>query len=134
MPLIRYDTRDLVAITNQQCPCGRGLSIVDKIDGRVEDIVVTKDGRLIGRLDAAVKYSYGIKLCQIIQEEVGHIIVKIVKDVNYRDDDLKRLDEELRNRLGENINIDYDFVDDIPRTKAGKLRFVISNIDWETML
>ena len=134
MPLIRYDTKDLVTVTNRKCPCGRGLPIVDGIDGRIEDIVITKDGRLVGRLDAAVKYSYGIKLCQIIQHEVGHIIVKIVKGTSFREDDLTRLDKELRNRLGENINIDYDFVDDIPRTQAGKLRFVISNIDWSSAL
>jgi phenylacetate-CoA ligase len=134
MPLIRYDTRDLLTPTNLECLCGRGLPIVDTIDGRIEDIIATRDGRFIGRLDAAVKYSSGIKLCQIIQNQVGHIIVKIVKDENFCDDDFKKLNKELINRLGENIDIDYDFVDDIPRTKAGKFRFVISQISLEDLI
>jgi len=135
MPLIRYSTRDLITLsTNSKCSCGRSLPTVESIDGRIEDFVITKDKRIVGRLDAAFKYSFGIKYSQIIQDKIGHIIVKIVKDENYTDKDREKLDIELRKRLGKDIDIEYEFVDDIPRTKAGKLRFVISNVKLEEVL
>ena len=135
MPLIRYSTRDLITpSTNSKCSCGRSLPTVNSIDGRIEDFVITKDKRIVGRLDAAFKYSFGIKYSQIIQDKIGHIIVKIVKDDNYIDKDREKLDIELRKRLGRDIDIEYEFVDDIPRTKAGKLRFVISNVKLEEVL
>ncbi len=40
----------------------------------------------------------------------------------------QRLEKELRLRLGEKIKINYEFVDSIERTKAGKLRFVVSHL------
>lgn len=119
---------------NIMCSCGRSLPIVESIDGRIEDFVITKDKRIVGRLDAAFKYSFGIKYSQIIQDKIGHIIVKIVKDENYTDKDREKLDIELRKRLGRDIDIEYEFVDDIPRTKAGKLRFVISDVKLEEVL
>ena len=129
MPLIRYSTKDLVTISNNsKCPCGRSLPTVKSIDGRVEDFVITKDKRIVGRLDAAFKYSFGIKYSQIIQDKIGYILVKIVKDDNYTDQDQEKLDIELRKRLGGDIDIAYEFVDNIPRTKAGKLRFVVSDV------
>ena len=135
MPLIRYSTRDLITpSTNSKCSCGRSLPTVNSIDGRIEDFVITKDKRIVGRLDAAFKYSFGIKYSQIIQDKIGHIIVKIVKHDNYIDKDREKLDIELRKRLGRDIDIEYEFVDDIPRTKAGKLRFVISNVKLEEVL
>ena len=135
MPLIRYSTRDLITpSTNSKCSCGRSLPTVNSIDGRIEDFVITKDKRIVGRLDAAFKYSFGIKYSQINQDKIGHIIVKIVKNENYTDKDQEKLDIELRKRLGRDIDIEYEFVDDIPRTKAGKLRFVISNVKLEEVL
>ena len=155
MPLIRYSTKDLVTLSNSnRCSCGKSLPTVKSIDGRIEDFVITKDKRIVGRLDAAFKYSFGIKYSQIIQDEIGHILVKIVRDNNYTDKDketfmtqgdthdhennkvfsYQRLDIELRKRLGDDIDIEYEFVDDIPRTKAGKLRFVVSDVKLEDVL
>lgn len=132
MPLIRYDMRDIVcidsAVADQFCSCGRFFRVVSGIDGRIEGIVVTPDGRFVGRLDAAFKYSTGIELAQIIQKTIDSIEIRIVRGDSFSDDDLGKLTKELRLRLGESITINYEFVSDISRTAAGKLRFVISKL------
>ena len=79
-------------------------------------------------MDAAFKYSQGIKYSQIIQETKDEILVKIVCTANYNEDDEKRLLKELRDRLGEVIKIKIQYVDNIELTKAGKLKFVISKV------
>lgn len=134
MPFIRYDTKDIVVLdkgneTGQPCSCGRVFRTVASIDGRIEGIVVTRDQRMVGRLDAAFKYSPGLKLAQIIQHEPGSIQVNIVREERFDFSDLSRLTRELRLRLGEEIDIRYGFVEDIPRTPTGKIRFVISEVN-----
>lgn len=138
MPLIRYDTRDLARLDeNQSCDCGSVFPIVSQIFGRVEDVVVTPDGRFVGRLDAAFKYSKNIELSSIYQPDMKNLIVSIAptKGYNY-DTDEKPLIDELRKRLGDKINIKVNLVKntDIPRTKGGKVRFVISDIPAEKKL
>lgn len=134
MPFIRYDTKDIVVLNHgneagQLCACGRVFRTIASIDGRIEGIVVTRDHRMVGRLDAAFKYSPGLKLAQIIQREPGSIHVNIVREERFDFSDLNRLTRELKLRLGEEIDIKYGFVEDIPRTPTGKIRFVISEIN-----
>ncbi|MCP1101249.1 phenylacetate-CoA ligase [Aequitasia blattaphilus] len=133
MPLIRYDTRDLAEWeTEISCPCGSNFPIVKKIWGRIEDIVVTPEGVLVGRLDAAFKYNKNIKLAYIYQPNIENIIVNIYP---FDDFSLKTekplLEQELRKRVGSTIKIQYKIVnkEDIPFTPAGKVRFVVSDVD-----
>lgn len=128
MPFIRYELGDIASLSNRKCKCGRGLPLLQSIEGRVDDIIITKDGRLVGRLDEAFHYSDGIRESQIVQDEIGRITIKIVKDVNFFDKDIEILDEELRKRLSNSMEISYEFVNEIPKTGRGKYRFVISNI------
>jgi phenylacetate-CoA ligase len=131
MPLLRYDTRDLAVWSEEtECPCGSRFPIIDRIVGRIEDVVLTPEGRMVGRLDAALKYSPHIRLAQLVQESVGLLRVLLVCDPEYNEEeDEAPLVRELRARLGSAIEIRIEKVDDIPRTKMGKLRFVISKVD-----
>ncbi|NLF25045.1 MAG: hypothetical protein GX589_05235 [Deltaproteobacteria bacterium] len=70
-----------------------------------------------------------IREAQLVQIAPGGIIVRIVKGPEYSAQDEKKLVAEMQNRLGADITLDFDYVDAIPRTAAGKLRFVISEID-----
>ena len=132
MPLLRYDTRDIAIFSvNQTCDCGSLLPVIDSIEGRIEDIVVTPEGRLVGRLDAAFKYSKNIRLANIYQSQKEYITVNIVPDDGYNyESDERPIIEELRKRLGNQIDIRIKYVSEseIPRTKAGKVRFVISEV------
>jgi phenylacetate-CoA ligase len=130
MPLIRYDTRDVAVWSGESsCPCGSQFPIVERIEGRIEDVIVTPEGRRVGRLDAAFKYSPNILLAQIVQDSVQQIAVSVVCGPTYNErEDEKPLLRELRARLGEQIRIDLKKVDDLPRTPMGKLRFVVSRL------
>lgn len=131
MPLIRYDTRDLVTFSRtQQCTCGCSFPVVDNIFGRVEDTIVTPEGRFVGRLDAAFKYSANIELASIFQETREEIDVLLAMSGKKKLSDDDPLESELRKRLGSQIRINYKYVSasDIPRTKAGKVKFVVSKI------
>ncbi len=53
MPFIRYRVGDrgLAGKNDSTCSCGRSLPQLDHIEGRVDDVLYTTDGRRIGRLD-----------------------------------------------------------------------------------
>jgi phenylacetate-CoA ligase len=127
MPLIRYRTGDLATPgDNTPCACGRHYRTMGSIQGRIEDVVVTPDGRHVGRLDAAFKYSPGIRLSRIVQRTPREIRVDIVKAATYSQRDAETLERELRARLGGSIGIHFNFVEEIPVGSNGKIKFVIS--------
>jgi phenylacetate-CoA ligase len=128
MPLIRYRVGDTGIKAREQCACGRNTPILSHLTGRVEDIVVTPDGRHVGRLDHAFKDALNIKEAQIIQEDIQSILVKIVPRQGFTSNDERRIISGLRLRLGREINIHMQLVDSISRTSNGKFRFVISKI------
>lgn len=135
MPLIRYQTNDLASVDGPgTCPCGRTYKSVRRIVGRVEDLIVTPDGRHVGRLDAAFKYSSGIRLSQVVQESPEEIVVRLVKADTFEQKDVDRIEDELRSRLGPVIGIRYEYVDDILPGKNGKVKFVISKPGKQALL
>ncbi len=131
MPLINYATRDLAVATDRKCSCGRGLPLVERIDGRIEDVVIGADGRRVGRLDAAFKYAKGLIRAQVLQRRRGEVDVLLHTAEEFTSADEDRLTDELKARLGSGTKVAYRYVeaDAIGLTPAGKLRFVISELD-----
>lgn len=129
-PLFRYDTGDLCKLSQEaDCPCGRKSRIVKEIDGRKEDFIILPNGCYIGRLDHIFKDLINIQEAQILQISTDNLEFKIVPSKNYNKiADEKKLIEEARKRLGNEIKINIKYVDSIPRTSSGKLRFVISKL------
>lgn len=133
MPLIRYRIGDTGSLGKGNCPCGLSYPFLSTITGRIEDIVVTPDGRHVGRLDHAFKDALNVKEAQIIQDEIDSILVKIVPRDGFGPKDEKEIIHALRLRLGPVIGIQIQRVERIPRTISGKFQFVISKV-WENIL
>ena len=127
MPLIRYRTGDVATLRKHGgCPCGRSRPVIEELDGRIEDYVVTPDGRRIGRMDHVFKDALLVKEAQILQTAPDSILVRIAPRPGYGTDAQARIDREFRARLGREITIRYELVDAIPREANGKFRAVIS--------
>ena len=47
MPFVRYAIGDVGVVTDESCPCGRGLPLLRSLDGRVLDSLRTADGRTV---------------------------------------------------------------------------------------
>jgi phenylacetate-CoA ligase len=129
MPLLRYRTGDVATLRKRgSCACGRARPILEQIDGRIEDYVVTPDGRLIGRMDHIFKDALEIKEAQIYQPSIERIVVRIVPRSGFDHDAQRALEREFRRRVGDDLEIQYDIVDSIPRLPSGKFRAVISDV------
>ena len=133
MPLLRYVTRDMGELIPGECTCGWKTKKLKPIETKAEDVIWTSDGRWISpaAIAAVLKTLHFVFESQVIQVELDRIIVKIVPEVGYTDDQTRVLLDGLGCRLGPGVKIDVERVGSIPRTAAGKFRRVVNEIHKE---
>ena len=127
MPLIRYRIGDRGIFSDSPCRCGSIFPVMEKILGRIDDVIITPDGKKIGRLSPVMK-GFPVKEIQFVQKVQSEVDVFIVKAPGYDDNTEIELINQLRNRLGEVISINLKYVDQINRGKGAKLKSIVSLI------
>jgi len=127
-PFIRYRLGDLAAWDSVPCPCGRSMPVIKEVVGRLEDVVVGPDGRQMVRFHGIFVNQPHVIEGQIIQESLDFIRVKIVPTDIFDGADQADVIHRVQQRLGQGVRVVVDLVPEIPRTKAGKFKAVISNI------
>jgi len=125
MPLIRYRVGDrAVRAFSSSCACGRTLPRFERIEGRVDDVLFSADGRRIGRLDPVFKADLPIKEAQIIQETLQRVVLKYVPEPGFARRHQYLISQRLQERLGP-IEVVFDEVSGVPRGANGKFRAVV---------
>ena len=131
-PFIRYKTMDLGVHTDKKCECGREYPLLKRVEGRLQDLIVAKDKRLITLTALIFAQHFNafskIKEMQLIQEEEGKLFVRIVKSVGYSDKDEQELLQKMQRTVDNQLSITFNYVDEIPRTARGKYRFLIQKL------
>jgi phenylacetate-CoA ligase len=128
MPLIRYEVGDRgrLDLSESKCTCGKKLPLLSTIEGRLNDLILTPDGRRIFWLNP-VFYNLPIREAQIIQEKLDHIHVRFIPAPGYADHDGESIVQNLHDRVGD-VKITLEIVDNIPRSANGKFQGVISRV------
>ncbi len=131
MPLIRYRTGDMARPVAGQCSCGRTFSLMSKVQGRTTDFIVTPDGRWQHALSViyVVRDIVGVDEFKIIQEEVDRmrVLLKIHENL-YPADGNDRIVAGFKKRMGSEVQVAVEMVDEIPRDASGKYRYVVSRV------
>lgn len=122
-PLIRYDTGDLAKVNWVD-----GKPEIVEIYGRQEDYIELPNGVKLGRLDHVFKDCVNIREAQIHQIRQDLIELRVVKDQNYSQKDEDLLIKEASSRFGKEVELKISYCERIERTKAGKVRFVVSEL------
>jgi phenylacetate-CoA ligase len=127
-PFFRYRIGDVGSRAKRPCPCGRPGDSFLEVDGRIEDYVLTPDGRLVGRMDHVFKDQLEVAEAQILQNDRHSIHVLIVPRPEYGDASERAVIKQIRSRLGHEIDIRIELVGAIPREPNGKFRAVKSEV------
>jgi phenylacetate-CoA ligase len=127
MPLIRYKLGDSGVINTGQTG-SKPFDFLEEITGRTDDMVVTTSGKLVGRLDPVFKSELKIKEAQIIQEDYSSFIIRLAPDKDFSDKDTASIESRLKDRVGNDIKVTFEIVDQIPRGANGKFKAVISKV------
>ncbi len=130
MPFIRYRIGDRGTLYNRACSCGRGLPLLEGIEGRTLDVVRAPNGNALGGTFWTLLFRSkpGIKTFQVIQEDMRGIAVLYVHDTSVHDVPLDYFKKKIRGKCGENFKVDFQEVKQIKKTTSGKTRFVISKL------
>ncbi|WP_244624814.1 phenylacetate--CoA ligase family protein [Methanococcoides vulcani] len=130
MPFIRYETGDIGHLLNEECGCGRKSKLLKEVMGRTADILVTPDGRYVhGYFLIYIFWDYGkgVREYQVVQKKVDKLVIKIVPEDNFDEKQLDMIREIIKSKSSE-WDVEFRFVDEIERTKAGKYKFIISEL------
>lgn len=136
MPLIRYDLGDTAVSTGytSDCSCGLKWPTIGQVEGRVENLVKTRDGRRIGMLGYSVlKDLPGVKESQIVQVGYENFICNIVKfeadsvENEYLE---KAIRSQLFKRLQMQVNVEFRYLQSIPRSDS-RAKFSAIVVDFE---
>lgn len=128
VPFLRYDVGDEAQLDPRGCDCGLPGRILRSIDGRREDYVILRNGARLGRLDHVFKDLIRIREAQVYQNAPGVIVVRVVRNRDYGEEDERMLLKEFHKRVGDEAEVRVEYVDGLPRTPSGKLRFVVSDL------
>lgn len=130
MPFIRYVNGDRGIASIETCPCGRGLTLLKKVTGRRLDVLETPDARKIPGefFPHLIKEFPSVRRFQVEQTAREQIIVRLVADGGFTLADRQLLVDEIRKVAGDVVQIDLQYVDHIPLTRAGKHNVVIQRL------
>lgn len=132
MPLIRYQVGDMGTWSERTCECGRTLPLLEKIEGRVADYVITPTAELVSGISLTENFAMlvpGIEQLQIIQESIDLFTFRIVRGGDFTEASETRIRTLVRERFGRSVNYRCEYVDSIPQERSGKYRFCISHVE-----
>jgi len=131
-PLIRYETGDVIVAMpdSYKCECGRLGLVIESVEGRMDDYILTPDGRRIMRFDYLFKDSEHIREVQVVQRKVGQIIFKCVARGKL---DKLQFEADMVNRVKEWISPDleaqFEYVKSIEKSATGKFKAVVNSLN-----
>jgi phenylacetate-CoA ligase len=131
VPLIRYRIGDTAVATDGICPCGRQMPLVKSLTGRQDDLLWTRDRGYVGRLDPVFKsIPSSIKEAQIVQTALDIVELRYVPEKStFKKKHVLLVCEQLKNRLGKNVQIKTVELAEIPRGKNAKFRAVVREVN-----
>jgi len=138
MPLIRYAVGDIGVPSDEKCPCGRSLPLMEVVEGRKDSLLLLPDGQLLSPRTFTVALSMfelynQIERFLVVQEKVDLFKIYIKKkDIGVNEDVLgsgllMHFGRMLNSKLNE-VKFDVKFVEDLPVNKTGKHRAVVSEL------
>jgi phenylacetate-CoA ligase len=130
VPFLRYVTGDLGSIAPGRCGCGRALPMLQSIEGRSNDSIVTPDGRTMNALAMVypLRELSGIEQFRICQQAPVRFRVQIVRNREFTPDAEERLRQRWTQLFRCALEITFEYVTSLPRDKSGKLRHVVSEV------
>ncbi len=128
-PLIRYRIGDRVKLSkDQMTKSGTQMLKVDEIMGRIEDTIVSPDGKKMVRFHGIFINIEGLVVGQVVQNSKHNFTLNLVVDKNYTKISAeKMLKERMKGQLGE-ITTEINYLEETPKNNNGKFRAVISKV------
>jgi phenylacetate-CoA ligase len=129
MPFIRYQNGDVARMARTpDCPCGRGLRRLERVEGRRADMLRDREGNPIPGVLFHVILSDArqevVRQFQAVQRPGGHVVLRVVRGQDWSqqrfDAVVRRLEHYLRG-----LPFEVEFRDAIAPAENGKMRTIV---------
>jgi len=134
--LLNYRLGDIASISKRECTCGRTLSLLSELEGRVEDILYLPNGKFVHprAVWSIFKTRYEVLQYQLIQKEPAYFELRIVtKNHQTYKNLVDGIAAEMKKLLGGSATIEARYYEHIERQKGGKFRSVMSRCKPEEL-
>ncbi|WP_151177532.1 phenylacetate--CoA ligase family protein [Hypericibacter terrae] len=130
MPLLRYAVGDYAKV-GALCDCGRGLPVLEQVQGRVRNMLTTPDGGRYWPSFGSRRFREiaPIRQHQFVQKSLQRLQGRLAVERPLTPEEETTLRAHILTRLPIPFEIDFVYVDEIPISAAGKLENFISEID-----
>jgi phenylacetate-CoA ligase len=134
MPFLRYRIGDIAELEENDCPCGRSLTVLKKIMGRIGEVFKTKDGHLIEPNFWSIAFEDGrpsqdVERFQVVYRRNGWIRFRIVPKPGYSAETEADLRHFIEKNLPSSLQVEFEYVSDIKPQPSGKYLFVVNEIE-----
>lgn len=128
-PLIRYEIGDYAEV-GESCSCGRGLPVIKRVMGRVRNMMQLPGGEQRWPVlnYNAYREIVPLRQLQLIQRSTDNIEARLVTERAVTADEESRLAEAIRASLGYHFALNFNYCQEIPRSKSGKFEDFMSEI------
>jgi len=130
MPLLRYKIGDTGCFSNKPCSCGRGFPLLKEISGRVFAHFVKKDGSLVHSqfFVALFFFKPWVREFKIVQKDYDLIDISVALEGKADQNDIDVITGKIKQVMGADCKVEFNFVDEIPPTASGKYLYTISEV------
>jgi phenylacetate-CoA ligase len=127
MPFIRYQLGDSGRLLDGECACGSAFPLMEMGMCRQNDLIRTRAGNSIhpGFFNRLLDGQASIRQFQWIQRALDRIELNLVASEPLSPASHAALSEKIRLKMADEVTLEVNYVEDIPRTVSGKQRFVI---------
>lgn len=128
-PLIRYAIGDYAEV-GEPCACGRGLPVINKILGRIRNMMSLPNGEKIWPPFAipALARLFSFRQIQFVQKSLNELAVILVPSRPWTAETEIAFAAEVARRLGHAFEMSYSYVDNIPLPASLKFEDFRSDI------
>ena len=132
-PFIRYRTGDMISLSNTTDKQGRGLHVLEKIEGRTTDFLVHSNGSIMHGLSVIyiLRETPGVERFKIIQHKTDEFEIQIISNSLWQESAQFDIINKFRARFGQNVSVNIVFLDQILPEASGKIRQVISHVKYD---
>jgi len=129
-PFIRYQIGDYGEMSRRECPCGRGLAVLEQLLGRSTEMLRSANGTPVPGLllTGTFREIEGVREFQVVQEEMEAIHIRIVATGLFQSESLKKVEAELKRYVGERMKLTFELSNGLERRESGKCSWFISRI------
>jgi len=130
MPAIRYKLHDYAVPTDEKCECGRGLPLLEALEGRRVDCLIATNGELVSpfRMIVALQDTEQVGRYQVIQDRRDRVTIKIESQSGIPPEGVEKVIGISKSLLGSEMEVAIDHVSKIEPELGLKFHPVICKV------